>query len=41
MGNELVTEGADLAVHDETFEIEMGVAELEGISLGASQEELE
>lgn len=33
MGNELVTEGADLAIHDETFEIEMGVAELEGTLL--------
>lgn len=28
MGDELVTESADLAVHDETLEIEMGVAEL-------------
>ena len=29
MGDELVAEGADLAVHDEAFDIEMGVAELE------------
>lgn len=35
MGDELVAEGADLAVHDETFDVEMGVTELDGVSLGA------
>lgn len=37
VGDELVAEGADLAVHDKTLDIEMGVAELEGVSFGASQ----
>lgn len=30
VGDELVAEGADLAVHDETLDVEMGVAELVG-----------
>lgn len=34
VGDELVAEGADLAVHDETLNIEMGVAELVGVSFG-------
>lgn len=29
MGDELVTEGAHLAVHDEALDVEMGIAELE------------
>lgn len=34
VGDELVAEGADLAVHDETLNIEMSVAELVGVSFG-------